>query len=206
LLNKIIPFIDGVPFGDEHPDSWQNFYTDIESRAHIIQLVGCPTDFSHLVTEFALIDLYWFARAQGDQSSPKVVVLDEIQNLDHSEGAPLAQYLREGRKFGLSTILATQTLRNLKDDAKDRLFQAAHKLFFKPADTELQEYAKILERTTGERTEIWIRRLSGLSKGECYSLGPSLNNGTGDVEDKAFKIRITELSKRIRRPNYKIQR
>lgn len=199
LLNKIIPFVDGAPFGEEHPESWLHFYEDPLSRVHIIQLVGCAKDFSTLVTEFALIDLYSLARAKGDQHTPKVIVLDEIQNLDHSEGAPLSDYLREGRKFGISAILATQTLRNLKEDAQDRLFQAAHKLFFRPADTEVQEYAKILSRTDDATPDIWKKRLSSLKKGECYSLGPSVNQVTGELQDRPFKVKITSLQKRLDR-------
>lgn len=203
LLSKITPFVDGAPFGEEHPESWLHFYDDTESHVHIIQLVGCAKDFSTLVTEFALIDLYSLARAKGDQSSPKVIVLDEIQNLDHSEGAPLSDYLREGRKFGISAILATQTLRNLKEDAQDRLFQAAHKLFFRPADTEVKEYAKILARTGDESQDIWVKRLMSLDKGECYSLGPSANLHNSELEVCAFKIKITSLPKRMERINRK---
>jgi DNA phosphorothioation-dependent restriction protein DptH len=191
--------VDGEPFGEEHPESWQNFYNDPVHRSHVVQMVGCGKEFSRLATEFTLIDLYWFARGSGNQNQPKVVVLDEIQNLDHSQNGPIAGFLTEGRKFGISLILATQTLSNLHSEEKDRLFQASHKLFFKPAETEIKEYAKILEHTKGEKSDIWIERLSGLNKGECYSLGPSLNPATGELEDKAFKIKITSLGERILR-------
>jgi DNA phosphorothioation-dependent restriction protein DptH len=197
LLSKIRPFVDGEPFGKEDLTGWRRFFEDKKHFAHIIQLAGSPKDFSTLVTEFTLIDLYWFARGVGNEQDPKVVVLDEIQNLDHRLGSPISLFLTEGRKFGLSMILATQTLRNLKEDARDRLFQASHKLFFKPADTEVQEYARILERGTGESAALWIRRLAALTKGECYSLGPSLNAVTNKLEEKALRIRITSLGDRI---------
>lgn len=197
LLSKIKPFVDGQPFGQEDQKSWLKFYHDQDHSAHIVQLKSCGKEFSYLVTEFTLIDLYWFARASGDVHHPKVVVLDEIQNLDHSQESPLANFLTEGRKFGLSMILATQTLRNLKEDARHRLFQASHKLFFRPAETEVHEYAKILEGAMGESAEIWKKRLSSLGKGECYSLGPSMNPQTKKLEDKAFPIRITSLGERL---------
>lgn len=197
LLSKIKPFVDGQPFGNEDQESWLKFYQDQEHSAHIVQLKSCGKEFSYLVTEFTLIDLYWFARAAGDVRHPKVVVLDEIQNLDHSQESPIANFLTEGRKFGLSMILATQTLRNLKEDARHRLFQASHKLFFRPAETEVNEYAKILEGAVGESAEIWKKRLSSLGKGECYTLGPSMNPQTKKLEDKAFPIRITSLGERL---------
>ena len=196
VVSKLRPFIDQNPFGAEDPESWERLFTDIAHRCHIVQLVGFMKDAARLVTEFSLIDLYWYYRSRGSQHRPRVVVLDEVQNLDHREESPLAQLLREGRKFGFSLILATQIMSNLEKDERDRLFNAAHKLFFRPADTEMRTYADIAAVITGEKSDIWMKRLAGLKKGECYSLGPSLNEATGKLEVKAFKIGITSFGKR----------
>jgi DNA phosphorothioation-dependent restriction protein DptH len=124
-------------------------------------------------------------------------VLDEIQNLDHSLNSPLGQLLTEGRKFGISLILATQTLSNLAKEERDRLFQASHKLFFKPADTEIRSFAQILADVTNGRLDDWVDRLSSLKRGECYSLGNAFNEATGKLEvSKWFKIRINQLEQR----------
>ena len=125
-----------------------------------------------------------------------MVVLDEAQNLSHKLDSPVGGLLTEGRKFGFSLILATQTLSNLKPDEQDRMFQAAHKLFFQPAATEFQEYATILANSTSEKQDIWVQRLSALKKGECYSLGPSLNQ-VGALEVRCFKIRISAIDTRF---------
>jgi DNA phosphorothioation-dependent restriction protein DptH len=196
VVSKLRPFIDQNPFGEEDPESWERFFADLTHRCHIVQLAGFMKDAARLVTEFSLIDLYWFYRSRGTQHSPRVIVLDEVQNLDHREESPLAQLLREGRKFGFSLILATQIMSNLEKDEKDRLFNAAHKLFFRPADTEMRTYAEIAAISTGEKADVWIKRLASLKKGECYSLGPSLNDSTRNLEVKAFRIRITSLDER----------
>jgi len=196
VVSKLRPFIDQNPFGKEDPESWERLFTDLVHRCHILQLAGFMKDAARLVTEFSLIDLYWFYRSRGTRHSPRVIVLDEVQNLDHCEESPLAQLLREGRKFGFSLILATQIMSNLDKDEKDRLFNAAHKLFFRPADTEMKTYAEIAAVSTGEKVDTWIKRLAALTKGECYSLGPSLNEATGKLEVKAFRIRITSLGER----------
>jgi len=163
---------------------------------NIFQLAGMDQRSSRLITEFILWDLYGYLQAKGQKSDPKVVVLDEVQNLDHKEGSPLSKYLREGRKFGLSLILATQTMSNMKKDERDRMFQAEHKLFFKPADTELKAFADIAALATRQRADDWVRRLSSLAKGECYSIGKTLApDGTGLVS-RALKIRITALDER----------
>ncbi len=67
----------------------------------------------------------------------------------------------------------------------------------KPAETKVREYAKILEYSTNEEAELWITRLSKLNKGECYAFGPSLNQKTGQLEEKAFRIKITAIEKRV---------
>ncbi len=197
VISKLRPFLDQNPFGAEDSQSWERFFSDTAHRCHIVQLAGFMKDAARLVTEFSLIDLYWFYRGRGTQARPRVVVLDEVQNLDHREESPLAQLLREGRKFGFSLILATQIMSNLDKDERDRLFNAAHKLFFRPADTEMRTYAEIASVSTGDKTDIWLKRLAALKKGECYSLGPSLNEATGKLEVRAFKIRIASLKERI---------
>jgi len=196
VISKIQPFIDQNPFGREEEDSWEKIYNDINNNCHIIQLAGFLKNSAQLITEFLLIDLYWYYRWKGNQNNPRVVVLDEIQNLDHKEDSPLAQFLTEGRKFGFSLILATQIMSNLDKDERDRLFNAGHKLFFKPVDTEIKRYAEIASVFTNEKADLWVRRLADLKKGQCYSLGPSLNEATGLLETKAFQIQITSLKDR----------
>ncbi|WP_196768024.1 type IV secretion system DNA-binding domain-containing protein, partial [Streptobacillus moniliformis] len=101
-------------------------------------------DIQKLIIEFALWNLWDYEVNHGSKTRPIPVVLDEIQNLDHRSGSPIDKMLREGRKFGLSLMLATQTISNLEQEARDRLFQASQKLFFRPADTETSRYAEIL--------------------------------------------------------------
>lgn len=196
VISKIQPFVDMNPFGPEEVGSWDKFFTATDSHCHILQLAGFLKDASRLITEFSLIDLYWYYRGRGDKDTPRVIVLDEIQNLDHRIDSPLGKFLTEGRKFGLSLILATQTLSNLKKDEQDRLFQASHKLFFRPAETEMKSYAQILESVTNEKVDTWVQRLSALRKGECYSLGPSANS-QDKLEMKAFHIKIDSLGSRL---------
>ncbi len=198
VLSRIEPFVDMHPFGEEDPASWEKLFTDTNSRCHVIQLAGFGREMAQLITEFCLIDLYRYYRTNGSKDRPRVVVLDEIQNLDHSLDSPLGQLLTEGRKFGISLVLATQTLSSLDRDARDRLFQASHKLFFKPADTELRSFAQILENATSERAEDWVRRLSSLARGQCYSLGPARNDTSGGLDmKKCLRIQIRPLSQRF---------
>lgn len=202
-ISKLKPFVLDKPFSSKATGlNWQSLFSDVKQRCHVFQFAGMDPISSRLVIEFALWDLNAFVRGTGNKNLPKVVVLDEAQNLDLSEQSPVSKYLTEGRKFGLSLILATQTMKNLhKDDKINRLFQAGHKLFFRPADTELQEHAKLMVQSVGGTISDWIANLSSLTKGQCYSIGPSLNTTTGRLETKPFKINITSLKERFSETN-----
>jgi len=197
LANKITPFIKTQPFAKGESDSWKAIFNRHEGKVHILQLATVSRDVQQLITEFTLWDLYDFASSNGNKNLPLPIVLDEVQNLDHRKDSPLEKLLREGRKFGISLILATQTLSNFEAQERDRLFQAAHKLFFAPADTEIKRFADILRDNfpTASKDE-WTQRLSRLQKGECLSVGPVLNS-EGKLVNRVLQLKITAMSERF---------
>jgi len=197
LYNKLRPFVLDSPFSyGEGSFDWDSLFQNEDPLCNIFQLAGMDAYSAQLITEFILWDLYGHLQSKGKKTDPKVIVLDEVQNLDHKEGSPLSKYLREGRKFGLSLILATQTMSNMKKDERDRMFNAEHKLFFKPAATELKAFADIAAMSTREKSSDWIEKLSSLRKGECFSIGPCLDQRGERLVSRAMKIRIAALEDR----------
>ena len=197
LYNKLRPFVLDKPFSHgEKEFDWATIFQDKDPLCNIFQLAGKDAYSQKLITEFILWDLYGFLQSKGNKNEPKVVVLDEVQNLDHQEESPLSKYLREGRKFGLSLMLATQTMSNMKKDEQDRMFNAAHKLFFRPADTEIRSFAKIAASFTMQSQDEWVKKLSSLKKTECFSIGRTFNEKTGQLIQRAEKITITALKER----------
>ncbi|MBU2569723.1 MAG: ATP-binding protein [Gammaproteobacteria bacterium] len=196
LANKLEPFIKAEPFRQDCDSSWGEMLNSSDSLVNIIQLLGYSSDIQRLVTEFILWDLYDYARRTGNKNRPIPVVLDEIHNLDHSTDSPLDKMIREGRKFGLSLVLATQDIEKFSNEERSRLFMAGHKLFFKPADTEIKKFAELLflkdQRVSKNE---WSERLSKLQKGQCWSLGPVLSS-TGVLREKAELVSVTSLEER----------
>ena len=197
LANKLLPMVKANIFScSEGANGWNEIYESDASRNRLIQLAGLSPDVWKLATEFILWDLYSYACANGSKHKPLPIVLDEVQNLDHRLESPLGKMLTEGRKYGLSLLLATQTLSNLKKDEQDRLFQASHKLFFAPAETEIKKYAEILEVTVkGSSRQDWIDVLSALKKGQCLSVGYHLNDGALELSVK--KVDVSSLDSRL---------
>ena len=200
-ISKLRPFIDEHPFvSGTADDDWRNMFTDPERRCHIFQFLSVDRHTSRALIEFVLWDLYAYVRRFGNKNTPRVVVLDEVQNLDLGGDAPVAKYLTEGRKFGLSLITATQSIRGIggsNDPRISRLFQAEQKLFFKPTENEMREHAQLLHNAiTDVSVQEWTTRLASLRIGECWSLGRNLNETTGKLVLQAQRVKIASLEDR----------
>ena len=97
---------------------------------------------------------------------PLVLILDEVQKLGTGAKDILPKLLREGRKFGISLMMATQLLNNY-DGAKRSLFeQAATTLAFQQdgAAADLITKDKALAKNQKDR-------LCSLSRGTCLAIG-----------------------------------
>lgn len=200
-ISKLRQFVLSNPFSDDKEGiSWGKLFADEQSRCHVFQFHMVDRHSARAVIEFVLWDLYAFVTSTGNKHTPRVVVLDEVQNLDLGPDAPVAKYLTEGRKHGLALITATQTVKGVggvSDARVSRLFQAEHKLFFKPTENEMREHAQLLHNAIGSvSVQEWASRLASLQIGECWSLGRSLNENTGKLTFQAQRIRIASLEDR----------
>jgi DNA phosphorothioation-dependent restriction protein DptH len=198
-ISKLKPFVSEKPFAPEaNGIGWKSLFSDTFKKCHVFQLAMIDRISQKILTEFILWDFYAYALSSGDtELNPKVLVLDEVQNLNHNLDAPVGKYLSEGRKFGISLIAATQALGNLEKEQQNRLFYAAHKLFFRPADPEMGQYAEYARQAAGNGDKAeWMQKLSKLQKGECLSIGPALNENTGELEPRVAKIKIASLEDR----------
>lgn len=197
LASMIKPFIQENAFASQETIGWDELFTNTQKRCSIFQMAGVDKRTSRILTEFVLWDLYSFVCSNGCEGKPKIVVLDEVQNLDQKIDSPLGKILTEGRKFGLCVIAATQTLSNLKQDEQARLFQAGQKLFFRPADPEINQYVKFVMQAAGSGSkDDWKQKLTSLQKGECLSIGSALDERTGMIKNSVQKIKITALDER----------
>lgn len=200
-ISKLKPFIQSTPFADDKNGiGWRELFSDTTSRCHVFQFHMVDRHSARALIEFVLWDLYSFVSSCGNKHLPRVVVLDEVQNLDLGPDAPVAKYLTEGRKHGLALVTATQTVKGVggvNDARVSRLFQAEHKVFFKPTENEMREHAQLLHNAISNvSVQDWATRLASLQIGECWSLGRSLNETTGRLVFQAQRIRITSLEER----------
>jgi len=79
-----------------------------ESKVWVIQLKGLEHSLEMAVTEFLLWNLIGYYEALGPGPLKCFIVLDEAHKLAFDVGSPVEKLLREGRKYGLGLILASQ--------------------------------------------------------------------------------------------------
>lgn len=195
-LSQIRPLIDRNPFSHTDTIDWKDIVQS-DGEIFIIQLTGFPREVQLMITEFILWDLWNYSIRFGDKNSPMPVIMDEAQNLDHTEKSPSARILTEGRKFGWSAWYATQFLKSqLSGDELARLQNSSEKVYFSPPEQELSNIASSLSKDNQEKKQ-WENKLAELKKGQCIVSGPILKPNGELSNQTTTVVNITPLSKRI---------
>lgn len=197
VLSKIQPFIDMNPFTTDELFGWENIRDSETGLVYVMQLAGYGRDVQVLLTELLLWDIWNFSVKTGDESKPFILVMDEAQNLSHSDSSPSGKILTEGRKFGISGWYATQFMKpQLTDDEIQRLQQAGQKLYFCPPDDGVETVAKSIDITPQGKKD-WSERLKKLKKGECVTCGNMVINGKW-TKYEPKQIKVPSLQERLK--------
>lgn len=195
LIGRISKLLDKDPFVyNENDFSWKNIFNN-HGNVNIMQLKGFVPDIQKILTEFLLWDLYNFSEREGNKNSPIPVLLDEMQNLNHKESSPTTKILKEGRKFGWSSWLATQSISSIKNNNGDisALFNAAQQIHFAPPEDQIPFISKNISTNNEERRRL-EQKLSSLNKGECIVNGYA--NINGELKKVIETIEVTSLEER----------
>lgn len=188
LLNK-----DPFSYKDE-TFTWDNIFNG-KGNVNIFQLKGYSSDIQKIITEFLLWDLYNFTEREGNKDHPIPVLLDEMQNLNHKESSPTTKILKEGRKFGWSSWLATQSINSIKNAGGDTaaLYNAAMQIHFAPPEDQVANVSKTIATDKVSRLRV-ENQLNSLSKGECVVNGYTQING--ELQKVTEVVDITPLNER----------
>lgn len=108
----------------------------------IVQLRGLDHYVSMIVTEMLIWNLISYLQSKGPSDIKLFLVLDEAHKLSFEKGGPVDWVLREGRKFGVGGILASQ---QLDDYSKVAISNTATKLIFQNHD-ERHKLSKALSK------------------------------------------------------------
>jgi hypothetical protein len=157
------------------------------NRAVIIQLKGLEHSLERAVTEFLLWNLIGFIEALGPGPLRCFVILDEAHKLSFNPGSPVEKLLREGRKFGLGLILASQ---QPEDFSPVAFANSSTKMVFQVGD----------ERNTISR-QLHRKIKNTHSFGEIYQLITKLPRGWAYVvtENIGRVVKVASFPARVNR-------
>lgn len=138
-------------------------------KVSVVDFSGYPKSMQLILTQLVLSVLWRYYQIYGHQMEEgTMIMLDEFQNLPLKDGFVLTQILREGRKFNLSLLLATQTIFTFDVATRTILQQPGTKLYFRPVESELKKIAKQFPDIGVADAE---KLLQNLKIGECLACG-----------------------------------
>lgn len=196
LYGRISALLTRDPFSYDNDFDWTNIYGNT-GQINIFQLKGFQLNIQKVLIEFLLWDLYQFATRVGNEGKPLPLVLDEVQNLNFNASSPAVKILREGRKFGMSGIFATQSLDSIKGNDAEAIYNAAEQLHFLPPESQVTAIARSMTSDMTDRKEVETT-LKMLLKGEAIAYGP-VKKQNGDLsEPKINQVKIASFEQRNR--------
>ena len=110
--------------------AWPDIFRS-DARTLIVHLNGLEYSLECAVTEFLLWNLVGYIESNGPSPLQCFVVLDEAHRLSFDRNSPVEKLLREGRKFGLGLILASQQPQDFSPTA---FGNSATKIVFQTTD------------------------------------------------------------------------
>lgn len=98
------------------------------------------------------------------------ILLDEAQNLDFSEDAPIFKLVNESRKQNVCLAFTTPSIMESRKRGMDILTQCGTCLYFSPSDCDRRKIATFIADDP-KNTDYWVYVLSKLGRGEFVAKG-----------------------------------
>lgn len=191
--SKLYPIINSVRFSANPVNVW-NDILDNNSILTVFQLSKLDSCTQKVAIDFILDDLNKHISINGTQDKPFLLVLDEIQNINTTEGSPIGKLLTESRKYGASLICSTQfqDFNRKNTIITQQLEQAATRVYFKPGDDEILRIAKLLSNGNLQK---WKNILKTMGVGCCIiEDGRTLNEADMLVKVMSMETLFKELN------------
>lgn len=129
LLNRLSPLFEDIEEFRISDMSWAEF---IRSSKNII-IIRTESDFSdykNQIVDMMLVTLYRYQ--QENPQTPLDIFMDEIQNFDFSKNGPIYKIMKEGRKYHISLIGATQDFYPRNTELGSVMGKAGTLIFHRP--------------------------------------------------------------------------
>lgn len=146
-----------------------------KGKVNIISFAGINHKLQVQVIEIMLSAIWNKYREQGYSGGNECLIcIDEMQAISIKKESVLYEMLTEARKYGLSLLLATQTLSIFNSTEMSAVGQTAVKLFFRPQDNEMRKIARLIDPSNVVGIEKLLRNLK---RGQALTVGNFEING-----------------------------
>lgn len=163
---EAVEILDGKFYEFFHAVTIKEQEVIVPGKLVVLDFSGFMQMTQRMLTEFAMSALWQQIRSVPPEV-PTYLVADEFQNLRLREGSALGEILREGRKYRLNLLMATQTIATFPKEFRALLDMPATKLFFQPAESDIKNIAAYLPFSKGDCRNI----LCELKQGEALAVG-----------------------------------
>ncbi len=168
--------------------SWSDLVGSDQAHTWILQLGGLESSVERTVTEFLLWNLMRFVEVQGPGPLRCFIVLDEAHKMSFAADSPVEKLLREGRKFGLGLILASQ---QPEDFSAVAFANTATKIVFQVADERGTVSRRLAKKAKNRDVgSLSADVITSLPRGSAYVV----------TENRGKVVRISSFEDRI--PNW----
>jgi DNA phosphorothioation-dependent restriction protein DptH len=185
-LEKLISF----EIFESNPNKTQSLY-DLIDGITVISLSGYDADIQNLIVAIT-IDIFYTqmhikgsSKHQGDHRQiTKMVLVDEADNFMSQDFESLKKILKEGREFGVGTILSTQQLTHFKTSEDNYANYIQTWIVHQVSNIKIQDITSIFNISNKSEAEGLMEQIRKLEK--HYSIYVDGNKNMTKMRDLAF--------------------
>lgn len=186
VMSRVLSMFNMIAIDQTHHMSWEEI---LGMRGKIVVVSSGNATVKADVNPLDVILDSFYSYKDSHRSGNVTLVLDEIQTMNLSEGAPIDIVLSKGRKLNISAFLASQRYSNGKDRLGRVFDYCDTKLFYNPMESCIV--------TVSEKTHIPVDVLRYFDQGDCAVVGQLYSATLG----KNIPVR-SALIGRTYRPSY----
>lgn len=133
-----------------------------------------------------LLSYLWYFYTQKRKNS-LFIMIDEFQTFKYTDNSFITKILSEGRKYGIYTVLSSQTI-DLSSKFGEKLCLSGHYLIFRPSAAYCLKYGKMIDPIKAKQ---YAELIKGLDTAECLVIGKKLIEDQ-ETNNDPLKIKINK--------------
>lgn len=182
IRNRLSSVFDDIEDSEMSRDTWAEFI-EKSKNVIIITMNNCTSESGNQLVDMMLATLFNYQ--VNDSERQLNIIIDEIQNQNMSETGPIMKIMKEGRKYRISLIGATQPFSKKGDDVGRTMKYATTNIFLKPTSDSESDAAAVLGFNKLE-----INKFHTMKPGDCFIYGYLYNNESKRNEPATIKGKV----------------